>query len=307
MTKSRLLLAACLLPVILSVAAPGLRAAPLTFNTALPVARGEYVFRELFVYLRSGNDPSSFNRRREAFGFTLVFGYGIRGDLAAFLAVPLAHNLLALDGAAGRATRRAFGLGDISAFFRYTALQRDGRGWTFRLAPFAGLKAPTGRNRRRDGLGLLPAAVQSGTGSWDPFAGIVATYQTLAWQVDAQVSYRINTAADDFEAGDVFRADISFQYRLLPRELTAAPNGGPFRGWLYGVLELAVVHQGRHRVGGTFDGNSGGLTLLLTPALQFVTRRAIFEVGVQVPILRRVNGTALRPGVAVLAGVRVNF
>ncbi len=32
--------------------------APITSNTALPVAEGEFVFREQFVLDRSGNDPS---------------------------------------------------------------------------------------------------------------------------------------------------------------------------------------------------------------------------------------------------------
>ena len=33
-------------------------AAPITFNTALPVAEGEFVFREQLRWLRSSDDPS---------------------------------------------------------------------------------------------------------------------------------------------------------------------------------------------------------------------------------------------------------
>ncbi len=293
--------------LVLAVFPVGAMAAPLTFNTALPVAKGEFNFRELFVYARSGDDPIGLNRRREAFNFTSVLGYGIRGDLAAFLVVPVAHKSLAMTGAAGRARRSAFGLGDVSGFVRYTAFQRDGQGWTFRIAPFAGLKLPTGRNRRTDSLGLQPAAVQSGTGSWDPFGGLVATYQTLAYQIDAQISYRANTKAGGLEVGDIFRADISVQYRLLPRQLATSPNGLFYGGFLYGVLEIAVLNQGQSHIGGVANRNSGGMAVLLTPALQFVTKRAIFEIGIQLPIMQRLNGTALRRRLAVLAGVRVNF
>ena len=41
-------------------------AAPQTFNTALPVAQGEFVFREQFVLDQSGDDPSAADRDRTA-------------------------------------------------------------------------------------------------------------------------------------------------------------------------------------------------------------------------------------------------
>ncbi|HCZ49618.1 MAG TPA: hypothetical protein DCZ11_11505, partial [Gammaproteobacteria bacterium] len=52
-------------------------AAPLTFNTALPISKDEWILREQFVYMKSTDDPSSMNRRMEVSGLMSVLGYGV--------------------------------------------------------------------------------------------------------------------------------------------------------------------------------------------------------------------------------------
>ncbi len=77
--------------------------APVTFNTALPVAKGEFVFREQFVLDQSGDDPSGADRDRTAWAAVSVLGYGVNGDLALFGVVPYVDKRLELtEGAAGR-------------------------------------------------------------------------------------------------------------------------------------------------------------------------------------------------------------
>jgi len=183
-----------------------------------------------------------------------------------------------------------------------TAYQDDAPGRTFRVAPFAGIEAPTGDDNETDSFGRLPASVQPGSGSWDPFGGIVATYQTLQFQFDAQASYQANTEANDFEFGDVARLDASLQYRLWPRTL-----GGGVPGFLYGVLETNLVHKDKNESGGVDDENSGGITLFIVPAVQYVTKRWIVETAVQLPVFQNLNGTALENEYIVRAGFRLNF
>lgn len=187
-------------------------AAPITFNTALPVGKGEFVNRELLVLTRSGDDNES------------------------------------------------------------------------------------------DALGRLPIPLHSGTGSWDGFGGVVATYQTLAFQVDAQASYTAKSEANDFEGGDEARLDGSFQYRLLPRTLG---KGTP--GFLYGVLEANVIYRDENRSFGSPDRNSGGTSIFLTPGLQYVTKRYILEGSVQLPVSQNLNGDALENDYVVRVGFRWNF
>ena len=278
-------------------------AAPETFNTALPVAKGEFIFREQFFYRRASDDPSAADREVEVLGGISVLGFGVTGDLAVFGVVPYLDKELDMTAPGGqRVTRRTNGIGDARLFGRYTIFRDDAPGRTFRVAPFAGIEMPSGDDDDSDGLGTLPATLQLGSGSWDPFGGIVATYQTLAYQIDVSASYKVNTEANGFEFGDEARFDASLQYRLWPRKLE-----GGVPGFLYGVLESNLIHRGKNEVGGADDPNSGGTTLFIAPGLQYVTKRWVVEAIVQLPAFQNLNGTALEDDFTVRAGFRVNF
>ena len=268
-----------------------------------PSARADFVFREQFLYIKASDDPSPADRNLEVLGGVSVLGYGATSDLALFGLLPYLDKELDLTMPGGqRVTRSTRGIGDAQIFARYTVFQKDMRGSNFRIAPFAGLKLPTGDDNDRDSLGRLPQPLQLGSGSWDPFGGVIATYQTLDYQVDAQISYKANTEGTGFEFGDEFRFDASLQYRLWPRELGA---GVP--GFLYGVIETNLLHQAKNEIGGTKDLDSGGTKLFLSPGLQYVTKRWVLEAIVQLPVVQNLNGTALKDDYAVRAGFRVNF
>ena len=276
--------------------------APVTINTALPVGGGEFVARGMVVVSQSGEDPGATDREHSATSLVTVLGYGVTHKLALFGVLPYVDKKLDFTEAGGRISRSASGLGDVSVFARYTLVQHDQPGRTFRIAPFAGVKAPTGDDDIRDIFGRLPPSVQPGSGAWDVFGGIVATYQTLALQTDGQVSYRVNNKANGFDPGDELRLDGSLQYRLWPRQL-----GGGVPSFLYGVLETNLVHRGRNEVNGDDDANSGGTTVFLSPGLQYVSKRWIVEGVVQFPVVQNLHGSALENDYVLRAGVRINF
>ncbi len=276
--------------------------APITFNTALPVAKGEFVAREQFIVTQSGDDPSGAERDRTERAAVTALGYGVTGRWALFGVLPYRDIELESTSGGRHVTRSSHDFGDLSLFARYTAYQRDRRGRTFRIAPFAGIEAPTGKDNANDALGVLPASVQVGSGSWDYFGGAVLTYQTLQYQIDGQFSYRANTEANGLEEGNISRVDVSLQYRMHPNRLTA---GTP--GFLYAVIEANLVHQGKDRMSGVTVPDSGGTRLFLTPGIQYVTRRWILESAVQVPVIQNLNGTALENDYVIRVGVRFNF
>lgn len=278
-------------------------AAPETFNTALPVGEGDFVFREQFLAIKASDDPSPADRNLEVLGGVSVLGYGVTSDLAIFGMLPYLDKELDLTMPGGqRISRSTSGIGDAQLFARYTILQKDMRGSNFRIAPFIGIKLPTGDDDDSDSMGRLPQPLQLGSGSWDPFGGVIATYQTLDYQVDAQLSYKAHTEANGFEFGDEFGFDASLQYRLWPREL-----GGGVPGFLYGVIETNLLHQAKNEIGGVKDPNSGGTKLFLSPGLQYVTKRWVLEAIVQIPVVQDLGGTALEDDYTVRAGFRVNF
>lgn len=278
-------------------------AAPITFNTALPVSKGHFVFREQFLLRSSGDDPSGMDRDVQVLGAVSALGYGVSRNLALFGVVPYLDKRLRLDMDGKRIDRGTQGFGDLTLFGRYTVFQDDRPGRTFRVAPFLGTELPTGENTESDKFGRLPPALQLGSGSWDPFAGVVTTYQTLDYQIDAQAKYLDNTEADGVEIGDVAEVDASLQYRILPGEL----GGGGVPAFLYGVLEANLVQQDKTRIDGIEDPDSGGTTLFLAPGLQYVTTRWILESAVQLPVVQNLNGDALETGFVFRAGFRINI
>jgi outer membrane putative beta-barrel porin/alpha-amylase len=277
-------------------------AAPETFNTALPVARGDFVYRQQFLFLRSTDDPTSANREVEALGGVSVLGYGVTPDLTLFGILPYLDKRIDLTAGGERIGRSARGIGDFSLIGRYTAYQDNFRGGNFRIAPFVGLQMPTGESTASDRFGRIPPPIQPGSGAWNPLAGIVATYQTLDYEIDGQASYQANTPGNSFSSGNVARLDGSFQYRLWPRELK-----GGVPGFLYGVLEVNLIHQEKDRISGAADPNSGGTSLFIDPGVQYVMKQWVLEAIVQLPAIQNLNGTALRNDYTVLAGFRVNF
>ncbi len=279
-----------------------LSAAPITFNTALPVGKGEFLFRQQVVLNQSGKDPGNSNRDRTEQSYVTALGYGINSKWAVFGILPYRDIELEQGATGSRINRSNKRLGDLSVFARYSHFQKNQRGQTFRIASFAGIKLPTGSDYRRDSIGILPPPLQTSTGSSDIFGGLVFTYQTLRYQLDAQISYRFNNEANNFEAGDVLRLDGSAQYRLWHSK----PKQG-LPHYLYGVLEMNIINQAKNKVNGASDQNSNGTRVFISPGIQYVTKRWILEGGVQVPISQNLNGTALENDYIVRAGIRFNF
>ncbi len=267
-------------------------AAPVTFNTALPVSRGEPIIRVQYIYDRASGNGAEMTANA-AVG---VLAYGATPRLTLFGIVPYTNKRLKTPGG----TRENSGVGDARLFARYTVLQQNTPGKTLRLAPFIGIEAPTGASRESDAGGLLPPSLQLGSSSWDIFGGLVATYATTRWQVDGQISYQKNTAANGFKAGDHYRADASLQYRLA----TPSFNGAP--AYLYGVIEANAIVTDKDQFTGVINANSGGSLLLIAPGIQYATPRWIAEAAVQIPVAQDMGGP-LEKDVTIRAGFRVNF
>src|SRR3546814_12502331 len=114
---------------------------------------------------------------------------------------------------AGRIRRDNSGVGDATVFARYTFWQHDAPARTLRLAGFGGVTAPTGADAERDRFGRLPPRLQDGTGAWNRFGGLVASYPTLDLALDGLLSSRDNRRANACEAGAQTRLDPFSQHR----------------------------------------------------------------------------------------------
>jgi len=294
----------CMLGLLLNISMVDIsHAGPITFNSALPVSEGVGILRSQVKLTRKTGDVTSQQRALNVTAVPLVLAYGFNPKLALFAVLPYVDKRMNLTIGNKRIRRQSKGLGDARLFARYTIYQADKPGDTLRIAPFAGLKMPTGRRNKRDALGVLPRALQSGTGSWDPFVGITLTRQTLGWEFDIAAKYQLNTEASGFTFGDGVRFDASFQYRIVPQSLDDV--GVP--AFIYVVLESNLLWNASNKLAGATDINSGGTTWNLVPGLQYVTRRYVLETAIELPVVQRLHGTPLEADWVWSAGVRWNF
>lgn len=283
------------------LAAGTAEAGPITFLTALPVAQSQVVIRGQYLFIRASDDPTPADRQLTVNGVPVALAVGVTPRLALFGIVPILDKSMKVTTPIGRVTRAATGLGDMVAFARYTVYALDTTESTVRIAPFGGVKLPSGAKDSSDALGPLPRPLQLGSGSWDGLGGIAVTWQTKQWEFDADVGYRKNTEADGFRFGDAFSTDLSFQYRVWPGQLGA---GVP--AFLFAVVETNLISQRRSEVAGIRDPDSGGTRWDTDLGLQYVTANHILEGIVQIPAIDRPNGGGLGSDVRLIAGLRWN-
>lgn len=271
------------------------RAAPINTDTALPVHRGEILWREQVRFIKAEDGA----RDLEVVAVPSVLVYGFTEKFALIGIVPYLDKTFR-SGGGERGDR---GLGDATLLARHQVWQVDRAGETFRGQVLGGLKLPTGRDDERDSLGRLPQPLQLGSGSYDPIVAAVFSWQRLQWQADFDLVYKINTEANSFRFGNTLAHDASFQYRLWPQSLSG--TGVP--SFVYGVLELNGVWAERARSRGTKLADSGGYTLFVSPGLQFVTQRWIAEIAAQLPVVQDLNGDQLETDYVLVASFRIQF
>ena len=271
-------------------------AAPINSNVALPVRKGGFVFRSQVKWLRATDDPTSLNREVNVVAIPNVLVYGATPDLALFAIFPyIFRNVELKDPSGKRIDKNDNGIGDLNLIARYTVYSRDYPSGTFRIAPLAGVKLPTGDDD------LEPIT----TDSIDFQLGGVST---VTWdfgrhEIDADVIYRIKTEAENFEKGDDFVYDLAYEFRVYPWTLpdVGTPN------FIYLVAEANGISSQKSNLNSNTINDSGGHILFLSPGLQFATKRYILESSIQLPVIQDLNGSQVKTDFILTAGFRVNL
>ena len=247
------------------------------------------------------NDPAQRSVTVRVTPISLV--YGLRRSVSVVGIFPFVDKKMSASGPDGSTTiGGGTGIGDATFLVKWRFFRRDrGRG-TFRLAVEGGVKTPTGSdNLRAAGGASLPPALQRGSGSWDPTADLTLTWvpptERGRWVFSGDVGATIPTEANEFEQGNRFAYDAAAKYRIHPARY---PGRDTFL-----LLEINGRWQGRARSMGLELADSGGHVVYLSPGIQFLLRgNLILEGGVQIPVLRELNGTQLAPSFNGLVGLR---
>ncbi len=286
MQLKRLGIVASILLGVFTLASPLAEGLPINSDVGLTPHKGEFIFRVQGRYSRKADDPSSQGRKVDEYVVPFVGVYGFTSKSSLLVKVPYINRELRTATGANRGDE---GLGDITLIGKHRIFTHNFKGGTSRVSLIGGLKLPTGDDDERDSLGVLPQTLQLGSGSVDVIAGGTYTFQTLSYELDADLRYIFNQEANDFEFGDIFKYNLAYQKRIFPFIL---PDKGIYSQW-NAVLEFNGQVEQRNELGGSEVFASGGHTLFLSPGIQFVSKRMVYEFSFQYPILQELHGNQL--------------
>jgi hypothetical protein len=165
------------------------------------------------------------------------------------------------------------GFGDVNLLAKYRVTTGTGAGF----ALIGGIKLPSGSTHRRSLDGeRLETEHQPGTGSWDPIAG-AAFGANLGWAtLNGSVLYQFSgKGAQATELGDRLQAGLALSHRFGPPEHDHAEDSGHeahehhhHASWDV-FAGTTVEWEGRQRIAGAVEQESGGTTVWLTPGLRY--------------------------------------
>jgi hypothetical protein len=263
-----------------------LHATPVHAFTSIPVAKGEFIYQSQFIYSRQNAGTPAGDLHANSFIFPQIFLYGPTSRATIITVVPFVDfdfNAPAALAPFGIESFTTFGVADIPFFFRYTFFHKDWIHQYIDLSILTGIEVPSGDN---------PFT----SNSIDfPLGGIV-TWQSTGNEIDADVSYKINTEGGGIEHGDQVIYDIAYSRRLLPWQLPEQGVSNQFNL----VVELNGIYSKMDHNNPGGDDNTGGNTLLISPSLQYIFGPAnegkpfSVSAGVQLPIVQDLNGTQLK-------------
>ncbi len=270
--------------------AGGLWAAGINTNVALPVREGGFVYRTQVRFMSASDDPSPMNRDIEAYVVPNVLVYGATSQTTLFGILPYIFKSVERDSGGLREEDRTNGFGDLTFLLRQTVYARDAVQRTSRLGLIGGLEIPVGSE-------------DFSSHSTDFVLGGVYTLQTGRHEIDVDLLYKVNTEARDLDLGEELQYDLAYEVRLFPWQWPE--RGTPSQ--LYAVIEANGRSIERARSNGMELDDSGGTLVFLSPGIQWVTQRVIYEASLQVPVIQNLNGSQVETDFVATAGVRIQF
>lgn len=267
-----------------------LEAAGINTNVALPVREGGFVYRTQVRFLRATVDPSSLDRDITAYAISNILVYGATERTTLFGIVPYVVQSLDLTSDGTRQEENVQGFADLTFLLRQQIYARDAVQRTERLGLLGGLEVPTGKD-------------EFSSHSTDFLLGGVYTLQSGRHELDADLIFKVNTEARDVDPGEELQYDVAYQLRVRPWQWPE--RGTPSQ--IYAVIEANAISAEKAISDGSRFDDTGGTVVLLSPGIQWVTPRVIYEVSLQFPVIENLNGDQVETDLVALSGVRIQF
>jgi len=202
---------------------------------------------------------------------------GVTDDFTIALSIPYLQRSRLRAGGFGavEGLGTSQGVGDLTLLGEYRVLGTGSDRW--QAAVLAGLKMPTGATHEIDRNGArFETEHQPGTGSWDPLLGVAVTRRLDRFSIDASALYQFSSGgAQHTTLGDRAQYNVGISHRIGGGEHhhddgDAAPHPHHEAAWDL-ILEANGEWEGRQRVGGVVEEESGGNVIYLSPGARFVS------------------------------------
>jgi hypothetical protein len=261
-------------------------------------ASTSYTYKSKGSLLRGSNeinDPQ--NSQLDEHRFVVAVDHGFRPDLTASLLIPYVYRTLDTNGQDSTSS----GLGDVAFLIKYRAWKKDWKRGASHFALISGMETPTGDTSERDNGTLLPSSLQPGSGSWDPFAGILANLELDRFRFDGVVFFKANSeGSQDFEEGDFLSVEVDAAYRFLHK-----PYPGPSASVKLG---FQWRHQERSKQNDVSLANSGSDEIVVRTGLTWhPVPRLDITSSVDLPLYQNLKGEQLARDIRVFFGFGVRF
>jgi len=223
--------------------------------------------------------------------------YGAINTVQVGAIVPYMHRVLQLENPGGPGRLSSDGPGDVTAYAKWRYYRWDDVGTALNFSLLGGVELPTGADDVRDQGILLPADLQPGSASWDPFVGTAVTHEPGRWRFNAMALYkRVGQGTHDYKQADQVFAEIAAGNRFW-----LEPYPGPF---MRADLVLRFRHEGADAQGGRPVPDTGGNLLTLGINWAFRPRPTVdFQVAVEWPFYEDVRGVQLKNQVSIFVAL----
>lgn len=203
--------------------------------------------------------------------------YGITHRLTVSIEMPYVRHdsIRAADGGSVEQLGSVGAIGDMDLLAKYRLTRAESWG----VAIIGGIKVPTGSTHQHDRLGhRFETEHQPGTGSWDSIFGASAGTKVGPVNLAASAIYQIaGEGAQKTKLGDRLQGGVAVSHHFGPAEQEHHHHHGHFESehahphttsW-DAFLEVGGEWEGRQRIAGAVEQDSGGQWAWVAPGVTF--------------------------------------
>ncbi|WP_065235969.1 transporter [Legionella israelensis] len=195
----------------------------------------------------------------------LIFLYPLNDSLVTVLTLPVAVNYR--SGSA-----HSSGLSDINFQAEYAFYNHSTSKYMEEATVVGGVNLPTGSYDKNP---------ETGYGSSSYFIGATYSRTDINWYSFASPGMTWIAPKQNRHLGSryYYQFGIGRNIKSKTKEYI-----------LFGLLEVNGEYVGKDKIAGSYDPDSGGNIIFITPSLMFSTERLMFQTGISLPLFQRLNG-----------------